>query len=280
MINAKTKQLAIIGYPVEHSKSPQMQNRFAELSGDNFVYTAYSVKKENLQTAIEAVRALGIRGINVTAPHKTEVLQYLDEISDEAQLYGSVNTVVNDCGRLIGYNTDAEGFYRSLIANGIEVEGKDILIFGAGGATQPVCIRFLMKGAKSVTVINRTKKRADDLKSYIKNAIDLDIHTEMTLSHYDVVINTTSAGMHPQEGVLPYADLSFIDADTAVVDMIYNPSETAFLKEAKMRGAKTLNGMGMLIYQGILAYEHFSGHTLPENAYDIAKSVILEEDCE
>ncbi len=280
MINAKTKLLAIIGDPIEHSKSPQMHKCFAELSGDNMIYTAFGVTKDKLEGAIEGIRSLDIRGVNVTAPHKFEVLKYLDEISEEAKVYGSVNTVVNQDGRLIGYNTDAEGFYRSLIADGIEVENKDILIFGAGGATQPVCIRFFRAGAKSITVINRTKKRAEELRDYIKNAIGEEIATEMKLSHYDVVINTTTAGMHPQEGVLPFADLSFIDGNTAAVDMIYNPPETAFLKKAREQGAKTLNGLGMLIYQGIVAYELFSGHNLPENAYAEAEKVILKGDNE
>ncbi len=278
MIDAKTKLLAIIGDPVSHSKSPQMHKRFAELSGDNMAYVAFCVKKENLKSAIEGVRSLGVRGLNVTAPHKADVMEYLDEIDGEAKFYGSVNTVVNENGILKGYNTDAEGFYRSLLSADVDVFGKDVLIFGAGGATQPVCIKFFANGAKSITVINRTKKRAERLADYIKNAIGKEIKTELELLHYDVVINTTSAGMHPQEGVLPYENLSFIDEDTVVCDMIYNPAETAFLKIAKEQGAKTLNGLGMLIWQGIVAYELFSGHKLPENAYCEAEKIILEKE--
>ncbi len=278
MINAKTSLLAIIGDPVEHSKSPQMHNRFAELSGDNIVYTAFCVKRENLKDAIEGIRSLGIRGVNVTAPHKFDVLEYLDEIDAEAKLYGSVNTIVNDNGRLKGYNTDAEGFYRSLVQVGAEVNGKDILIFGAGGATQPVCIKLFEKGARSITVINRTKANALRLYDYIKDTIGREIKTEFEHSHYDIVINTTSAGMHPQEGVLPCEELDFIDENTVVADMIYNPSETAFLRKAKSQGAKTINGLGMLIYQGIVAYELFSGHKLSERAYEEAERVIQRGD--
>ncbi|MBQ7794434.1 MAG: shikimate dehydrogenase [Clostridia bacterium] len=276
MIDAKTRLLAIIGDPVEHSKSPAMHGQFAELCGDNMVYTAFHVTRDRLADAITGMRALGIRGLNVTAPHKFDVLQYLDEISEEARLFSSVNTVVNENGRLIGYNTDADGFYRSLLRAGITIEGKDVLIFGAGGATQPVCMRFAMNGAKSITVINRTKERAERLRDYVKSAIGYEIETEMKLSHYDVVINTTAAGMHPQIGVLPYEDLSFIDEKTAAVDMIYNPWETAFLELARKQGAKTLNGLGMLIYQGILAYELFAGHPLPENAYELTEELLCK----
>ncbi len=275
MIDAKTKLLAIIGNPVEHSKSPQIHKAFAEMSGDNMIYTAFLVENERLGGAIEGIRSLGIGGVNVTAPYKIEVIKYLDEIDAEAELYGSVNTIVNNDGKLIGYNTDAEGFYRSLIKNEIEVLDKDILIFGAGGATGPVCIRLFGGGARTITVINRTKERAEKLKEYVKAAIDKGIKTERELSHYDIVINTTSAGMHPNEGILPYEDLKFIDSQTSVVDMIYNPCETAFLKRAKAQGAKTLNGLGMLIYQGIIAYELFSGHKLSENAYSEAEKAIL-----
>lgn len=273
-ISAKTKLLAIIGDPVEHSKSPQMHRKFAQLTGEDCIYTAFEVKKENLGAAIAGIRALGIKGVNVTAPHKFEVMQYLDEISDGARRLGSVNTVVNRSGRLIGYNTDAEGFYKSLLRGGIEIKNKDVLIFGAGGATQPVCVLFAQIGAKSITVVNRTKARAERLAEYVKSVEGYEIMTERTLAHYDVVINTTSAGMAPQLDALPCEELDFIDAETACADMIYNPWETRFLKEAKMRGAKTLNGLGMLIYQGIIAFELFCDTKLPEEAYEEAESVV------
>lgn len=274
-ISADTRLLGIIGDPIEHTKSPQMHRRFAELSGYDCVYTAFHVTKENLGDAIRGVRSLGIQGINVTAPHKFEVMQYLDEISPQAERFGSVNTVVNRDGRLIGYNTDALGFYQSLLRAGITIKDKDVLIFGAGGATQPVVVLFAEEGARSITVINRTQARAERLKSYVLDIAGYTIETEHSLDRYDVVINTTSAGMEPQLGVLPCDDIDFIDNKTAAVDMIYNPWETEFLKQAKIRGAKTLNGLGMLIYQGIIAFELFSGTKLPPAAYEEAEKVVL-----
>lgn len=274
-ISAKTKVLGIIGDPIEHSKSPEMHKCFAELTNENYLYHAFHVTRDKLADAINGVRALGIAGVNVTAPHKFEVMQYLDEISDDAKMFGSVNTVVNRNGRLYGYNTDARGFYKSLLRVGIEIKGKDVLIFGAGGATQPIAVLFAMEGVKSLTVINRTEERAKRLADYVFEKTGLAVSTKRELSHYDVVINTTSAGMAPQLESLPCADIDFIDENTAVSDMIYNPWETRFLAEAKRRGAKTVNGLGMLIYQGIIAYELFTGATLPESAYETAEKVVI-----
>lgn len=274
--DAQTKVLGIIGTPIEHTKSPLMHAEFAKMTDVNCVYAAFDVTKERLGDAICGIRALGIKGVNVTAPHKFEVIKYLDEVSEEARLFGSVNTVVNIDGKLVGYNTDAEGFYRSLLAGGTDVAGKDILIFGAGGATQPIVILFALKGAKSITVINRTEERAERLKNYVKSAVGYDISTKMRLSHYDIVINTTSAGMAPQVGALPYEDLSFVDSETFAADMIYNPAQTEFLKQAELRGARTINGLGMLIYQGIIAYELFTDTKLPDNAFEIAKRAVLD----
>lgn len=274
--DAQTKVLGIIGTPIEHTKSPLMHAEFAKMTDVNCVYAAFDVTKERLGDAICGIRALGIKGVNVTAPHKFEVIKYLDEVSEEARLFGSVNTVVNIDGKLVGYNTDAEGFYRSLLAGGTDVAGKDILIFGAGGATQPIVILFALKGAKSITVINRTEERAERLKNYVKSAVGYDISTKMSLSHYDIVINTTSAGMAPQVGVLPYEDLTFVDSGTFAADMIYNPAQTEFLKQAELRGARTINGLGMLIYQGIIAYELFTDTKLPDNAFEIAKRAVLD----
>lgn len=274
-ITAATKILGIIGDPVGHSKSPELHRCFAELTNTDYVYHAFHVTGDRLAEAIAGVRALGIAGVNVTAPHKLAVMQYLDEISDEAKRLGSVNTVVNRNGCLCGYNTDAQGFYKSVLRAGGEIKGKDVLIFGAGGATQPIAVLFAAEGAKTLTVINRTEERAKRLAEYTFNRTGKEVLTKRELAHYDVVINTTSAGMKPQLEALPSNSIDFIDENTFVADMIYNPRETRFLAEARRRGAKTVNGLGMLIYQGILAYELFTGTKLPENAYEAAERVVM-----
>lgn len=264
MISGHTKQLGIIGYPIEHTFSPKMHNFISCLIEKDYVYSAWLVEPKNLEAAICGMRALNIAGINVTAPHKVEVMKYLDEVSEQAKLLGSVNTVVNSGGKLIGYNTDAEGFYAALRSEGIDVKGKKILVIGAGGVVKPTLIRLIQEQPESVTVVNRTKPKVMALAEIIHDTTGFGILTEVDDKQFDIVINTTSAGMEPQLDALPtdaveeFDDLSFIDKHTAVIDMIYNPAETRFLAQARERGAKTVNGLGMLIYQGIIAYELFT----------------------
>lgn len=273
-INGHTKQLGIIGYPIEHTFSPNMHNFISETVHNNYAYSAYLVEPARLGEAIAGMRALNISGINVTAPHKVEVMKYLDEVTNAAKELGSVNTVVNRDGKLIGYNTDADGFCMSLIKEGVKIEGSKILIIGAGGVTRPTIIRLIDNGAKEITVLNRTKAKALALKEDILSTKGFEIKTDIGELKFDIVINTTSAGMEPQEDALPTNSISeidsldFIDENTAVADMIYNPDETRFLAEARKRGAKTINGLGMLIYQGIIAYELFTGAKLPSDMGD------------
>lgn len=280
-IDGHTQHLGIIGYPIEHTFSPAMHNFISEAVHNNFIYSAYLIPPEQLENAINAVRALDIKGINVTAPHKVEVMQYLDEVTDTARELGSVNTVVNRGGKLYGYNTDADGFCMMLEKNDIAIKGSNILIIGAGGVTRPTVIRLIDNGASAITVLNRTKEKADSLADDIMKVKGFKINTTVNSFDFDIVINTTSAGMEPQEHALPtdsiseISDLSFINENTAVVDMIYNPSETRFLKEARERGAKTLNGLGMLIYQGVIAYELFTDTKLPSNIGELIQREVF-----
>lgn len=270
-INGKTIQLGVIGSPIEHTFSPAIHNFIAECEGDNCVYGAWRVEREKLGDAVGGVRAMNIRGINVTIPHKIEIMRYLDEISEQAKLLGSVNTVVNRGGKLCGYNTDADGFYKALMTITDTVRDKNILIIGAGGVVKPVLIRLIRENPKSVTLLNRTKEKAAAMCEAVKKQTGYEVLTEMKESKYDIVVNTTSAGMMPQTDVLPIDSidgidsLEFIGKDTAVFDMIYNPEETLFLKQARECGAKTLNGLDMLINQAVLAYELFLDKKLPED---------------
>lgn len=281
MINGSTKQLGIIGTPIEHSFSPKMHNFIANMLNMNYVYSAWEVKEENLKDAIDGIRALGIKGINVTAPHKEAVMQHLNVIDEKAKTLGSVNTVVNRDGRLYGYNTDADGFCAALASEGIVLSDKNILVIGAGGVVKPTLTRIIMEKPQSVTILNRTKSKAVELASSIEKKTGFKIITEIDKLNFDIVINTTSAGMAPQTEALPIDaiedlnNLDFINNNTAVVDMIYNPEETVFLKEAKKRGAKTLNGLGMLIYQGLIAFELFTEAKLPENMAEIVKREVF-----
>ena len=279
MITGKTLHLGIIGWPADHSFSPRMHNYISGRMGMDYVYTAFNVAPESLSDAIAGVRALGIRGINVTAPHKIEVMKYLDEISDSAQRLGSVNSVVNRNGKLVGYNTDSEGFYTALQNAGIEITGKRLLIMGSGGVVKPTLIRLCEAEPQRITLVNRTRQKALVMAEMIYDATGYRIKTDVDDLDFDLVINTTSAGMEPQEDTLPtdniaeIRDLDFIHEGMSAVDMIYNPDETLFLKKAREQGAKTLNGLDMLIYQGILAYELFTDTKLP---HDMAKLIRKE----
>ena len=274
-IDGHTKLLGLFGDPVEHSFSPQLHNYISEVYGLNYAYGALHVKPENLEAAVRGIVALGYAGVNVTAPHKIAVMQYLDYISEDAKKYGSVNTIKNVDGKLYGYSTDADGFYLSLLEGGAEVIGKDVLIFGAGGATRPVCVKFAMLGAKSITIINRTQEKADALAAFVKDACAYEVLTKREHTRYDLVINTTTVGMSPNVDACPINDFSFVDANTAAADMIYNPAETVFLRKMKENGAKAcINGLGMLIFQGIVAYEIFTDTKIDRSIYkDIKREV-------
>ena len=275
-ISAKTKKLGIIGCPVEHSFSPVMHNYISRKMGADYVYTGYHVEPEDLAAAIAGMRALGIAGINVTAPHKKAVMEYLDRIDERAQRLGSVNTVVNRGGVLTGYNTDSDGFCEALERSGTKVRGSRILIMGCGGVVRPTLIRLIEEEPESVTIVNRTREKAERMAETVYMETGFCIDTDIR-GGADIVINTTSAGMEPQEDALPWdniaeiEDAGFIRPGMTVVSMIYNPRKTKFLAHAEARGAKTINGLGMLIYQGILAYELFTDIKLPGDMADMIK---------
>lgn len=267
-ITGKTKQLAVIGWPIEHSLSPRLHNLIAQKLGHDCVYTALPVKPEDIEAAVAGIRALGIRGINATAPHKYDALRLVDVVDPEAEKYGSVNTIVNRGGVLYGYSTDGEGLYRSMHRAGIEPRGKNVLVLGAGGAARPVCVMLASRGAENITVINRTQSRAEELSRFVAEKCGFEVKTQRRDSHYNIVINCTSLGMEHNSDACPTEDFSMLDSTSAAVDLIYAPPETVFLKRARERGAKTLNGLGMLIYQGIAAYEQFMDTEVPDNIYD------------
>lgn len=268
------KKLAVIGYPIAHSYSPVMHNFISEKMHSDYVYEAVETPLDGLGDVVAELKADGVCGFNVTAPHKFAVMQYLDEISQDAQYFGAVNTVVNRGGKLIGYNTDAEGFYEALIWRGINPDGKHILVLGAGGAAQPVSMN-LAKRCTTLTVTNRTKERLSELADRIKKCVGVEIKTEIDRKSYDIIINCTSLGMGKNIGISPLSDMSMVGEDTAVVDMIYNPWETQLLKDAKAAGAKCENGLSMLIFQGIFAYRLFTGIDVPLSIAGDIKKVVL-----
>lgn len=268
-INGRTKIFGIFGWPVEHSFSPAMHNSAFDNLGMDCAYVPFPVEPDYIEKAVDAIRSLGISGVNVTIPHKSSVIRFLDEISREARLIGAVNTIVNRNGVLTGYNTDAPGFLKSLEKNaGVSPAGKRVLILGAGGAARAVSIQLAIAGAVEIALTSPVAGEAEGLaNSIIESSLDVKVKSiswdREEISKYagdsDILINATPVGMHPRVEEMPPVDFETVTKDLLVCDLIYNPDETMLLREARVHGLKTLNGMGMLLYQGAIAFELWTG---------------------
>ncbi|SEK92174.1 shikimate dehydrogenase [Paenibacillus sp. OK003] len=261
--------LGVMGDPIAHSKSPAMHNAALQAAGVNGMYMPLHVRPEQLESAIRGIVALGYRGVNVTIPHKEQVMQYLDVIDESARLIGAVNTIVNDEGKLTGYNTDGIGYVRSLKEEAVpELAGKRIAVLGAGGAARGVIYALALEKPERISILNRTADRAVALASDLRAHGLGDItgsgmeEAAAILASADIVINTTAAGMHPHVDDVPF-DPALIRAGAAVSDLIYNPLETRLLRESRQRGCTVHGGLGMFIYQGAVAFEHWLGIPAP-----------------
>ncbi|MEE9366227.1 MAG: shikimate dehydrogenase [Dehalococcoidales bacterium] len=268
-ITGKTRVCGIIGDPIEHSMSPVMHNAAFEALGLGYAYLPFRVRREELPEAIAGIRALNLVGLNVTLPHKVDVIPLLDKLDPLAERVKAVNTIVNENGVLAGYNTDAPGFLQTLLAKGIEPEGKKIVILGAGGAAKGISFILAGAGAKLV-ILNRTLPKAEELASQIAQfyhkkleAMALsDENLSKALDGADVLVNTTSVGMVPGVDQTP-VPAKLLKSDMTVFDIVYNPLETRLLREAKAAGARTIDGLDMLVWQGVLAFEKFTGQKAP-----------------
>jgi shikimate dehydrogenase len=269
-VNGATKILGILGYPVSHSLSPAMQNAALRASGLNYIYVPFEVAPDGLGAAIMALKALGVAGFNVTIPHKTEVINYIDELDASADAAGAVNTVKNCSGRLIGYNTDGDGLIRS-IANDFQfdVSGACIALIGAGGAARGAVAALCRAGAARIVIANRTPDRARELVSIMSQRFS---ETELSalsdfraledgLAHVDVLVNTTSIGMN--RDAVSVVGLSCLPHTARVYDMVYAPRVTPLLQEAGRLGLGCVNGLGMLAAQGELAFTIWTGVSPP-----------------
>lgn len=273
-----TLLLGVMGDPIGHSKSPAMHNIALEASGIPGMYVPLHVKPEQLTEAVAGTKALGFSGFNVTIPHKVEMLKLMDELDESAVCCGAVNTVVIQNGKLKGYNTDGIGYVRSLKEElNSELSGKHITILGAGGAARGVVYALLREQPASVTVINRTVDKAEQLATEFSND-NLQVQSgsyealDKVLSQTDILINTTSIGMSPNSDETPL-EQSRIPEGIIVSDLIYNPLETRFLREAKSRGCTVVGGLGMFVYQGAYAYEYWTGQPAPVS---VMRSALLE----
>ena len=245
--------LGVFGDPIAHSKSPAMHNAALATAGVNGLYMPLHVRPEQLEAAVKGIVALGYRGVNVTIPHKEEVMKYLDVIDDSARLIGAVNTIVNDNGILTGYNTDGIGYVRSLKEEAVpELAGKKIAVLGAGGAARGAIYALALEKPERISILNRTAERAEALASDLRRHGLGNItgsgmeEAAAVLASADIVINTTAAGMHPHIDDVP-VNPELIREGAAVSDLIYNPLETRLLREARLRGCVVHGGLGMFV---------------------------------
>jgi len=269
-INSTTKLTGVFGYPVEHSLSPAMHNAAFSHLKLNYLYLPFLVHPDNLEEAVRSIVALGMEGVNITIPHKQTVIPYLDEISQEAELIEAVNTIKRVDDRLVGYNTDGKGFISSLEEElGVIPKGKSILIVGAGGVARAVAIQSALEGASKVAIANRTEEKAKNLARYIEDNIKGCSTEALSISELkdailnaDILINATPVGMisYPVKRLI---ETEWLNEDLIVCDLVYNPRQTQLLREAKEKGARTLEGLGMLIFQGSLAFKIWTGREAP-----------------
>ncbi|AOT70497.1 shikimate dehydrogenase [Geosporobacter ferrireducens] len=280
-INGKTIPIGLLGYPIRHSRSPHMHNTAFQYLGLNYVYLAFEATEDSLAEAVKAMRVLDAAGFNVTMPNKQKVIPLLDEISPEAQLIGSVNTVRNDNGKLIGYNTDGRGYVKSLNEEGISIEGKKIVMVGAGGAARSVAIQLALDGAAELIIMNRSIEPAEEICNTIRanisnckvEALELSNNIlKQKLQEADMLINSTPLGMHPHEDKSIIPDPEMLHPKLIVSDLIYDPVKTKLLEMAEQVGCKTINGLGMMIWQGALAFKIWTGVEMPT---DYIKEIIF-----
>lgn len=264
MISGRSQVLGVFGDPVSHSLSPPMHAEFARSTGMDTVYVPFRVQPHHLETALGALPALSILGVNLTVPHKESALQLLPEVAPAAQQIGAINTVTNRAGDLVGENTDAEGFLADLRAQFPEQgwEGKPTLILGAGGAARAVIYALRQAGVPRLVVANRTWEKARSLVEALcpdtGEAIPMEgAGLESAISQAGLIVNTTSLGLKAE--ALPGIDLTRVHAGTAIYDLIYNPFETPFLRQAKDLGLPRANGLGMLVRQGAASYARWTG---------------------
>lgn len=258
-IDWNTNLYGLIGNPISKSLSPKIHNYFFRVNKINSVYLAFNIKEKDLGKALKSLKLLNIKGFNVTVPHKIKIMDYMDEVTKEAEILGAVNTVINISGKLIGDNTDGKGFIESLKQEGIKLEGKNILIIGAGGAAHAISLSLAMNGVNKIYILNRSIDNALFLKERLETRfkdliVDYDTieNFNLDISDIDIVINCTSVGMYPQIQSTPI-NLEGFKKSVIICDIVYKPLKTKMLKNAEKLGFKTIDGLGMLVNQAILS---------------------------
>jgi shikimate dehydrogenase len=270
--NYKSELVGVFGHPVAENPTIVMMEAAFHAAGVDYRYLTIEVLPEGLEAAIAGIRAMGFRGINLTIPHKIEVMKHLDEISENATLIGAVNTVYRRGDRLIGENTDGKGFLASLREEGgLDPAGKSFVILGAGGAARAVSVELALAGAARITIVNRDEGRGRELARRVTGIGRTAAEYTPWIPGYrppkgtDVIANATSIGLYPDPS-RPDVDYGALGPGIVVCDVIPNPPRSAFLREAEARGAKTLDGLGMLVNQGAIGFLLWTGLEAPVGA--------------
>lgn len=268
-ISGRTRVCCVIGDPIEHTLSPLMHNAaFKHLKLD-LVYVAFRVRKEELENAVKGMCSLGIHGLNVTMPHKNAIIKYLDEVDSTAKFIGSVNTVLNNDGKLMGFNTDGLGALKALKENQVHLDGKKLLLLGAGGAARAIAFQ-LASEVEELRILNRDGEKAKQLAKALREKFNRKIVGDTLsastikeqLKDADILVNATSVGMHPNpEQTL--VNREWLKPNMAVMDIVYNPVETRLLRDAKSVGAKVVYGTEMLVFQGAASFEIWFNRPAP-----------------
>ncbi len=285
MISGKAKVCGIMANPVEHSLSPMMHNFYANEMGIDFVYVPFKVPEESVEAAVRGAYALNLAGMNITVPHKQRVVPYLKELDEAAEAIGAVNTLVRVEGGYKGYNTDAPGLLRAMTEAGMDIEGRDCLLIGAGGAAKAAAYVLGCQGAASVIILNRNQEKAQKLAGDMNRRFGRMFMAAMALSDYGKIpdrpylaVQTTSVGMHPDVCHAPVEDKGFYRNIPCAVEIIYTPSKTRFMSLVEEAGGRSVNGLDMLIYQGIEAFELWNpGRSVSEEIVNRARQMMRKE---
>ncbi len=267
--NYRSELVGVFGSPVEENPTGVMEEAAFKARRLDFRYLTIRVEKENLKTAMDALKAFQMKGINLTIPHKVAVLQYLDELSPAAKIIGAVNMVVNRDGKLWGENTDGKGFLLSLEQENVTVKQKNLVILGAGGAARAIAVEAALAGASKITIVNRSRERGEELTKLLKERTHVQaeyVKWDGALkvpADTDIIIQATSIGLYPNVSEKPALDYDTITDKMVASDVVFNDPNTLFLQEAAARGAKTINGLGMLVNQGARNFTLWTGVDAP-----------------
>lgn len=283
-MHLKTQLVGLIGHPIKHTYSPFIHNVAFELTGLDYIYLPFNVVPVNLKSAIKGLVALGYKGFNVTIPHKVKVKEFMSKVSEEASLVGAINTVLIEDGKLFGYNTDVAGALETLYAYRKEITGNECVVIGAGGSARAVIYTLIKHFRPSrIHLVNRTEQRAETLRQFFKTKMKFDSFTVNELIPPDIkelvkssalVVNATSVGMHPDEDDAVLTQKDMFTKDQIVFDLVYNPTQTKLLKLAQSSGARTVDGIKMLVNQAAKSFEIWTGEKMPVE--QVEKALLLK----